>query len=181
MAHIELILGGARSGKSRYALHQGDEDSFHPKVFLATATAHDNEMARRIDRHRGERDPQWQTVEEPYGVLDALLKHSASPRGLLVLDCATLWISNLLCGVGGKKLTPPEIETLFEKLFRVLPELNVNLRIISNEVGLGIVPETSLGREFRDLQGRFNQSAASIAHQVVLLVAGIPVQIKRLN
>lgn len=176
--YIQLILGGARSGKSRYALHQGDEDSFHPKVFLATASAHDAEMAWRIKRHREERGAQWQTVEEPYEVLEALLKYSISPGGLLVLDCATLWISNLLCGIGGKNLTFPEIEALFKKFLRILPELKVNLRIVSNEVGLGIVPETALGREFRDLQGRFNQSVACIAHQVVLLVAGIPVPIK---
>jgi adenosylcobinamide kinase / adenosylcobinamide-phosphate guanylyltransferase len=177
-SHLQLILGGARSGKSQYALHQGNEDSFEPRIFLATATAQDAEMARRIELHRAERSSQWRTIEEPYYVMRALENCPQSSRGLIVMDCATLWISNLLCGMGGKSLSPLEIETLFEKFIRSLSELKSNLRIISNEVGLGIVPESPLGREFRDLQGRFNQSVASIASQVVLIVAGIPQKIK---
>lgn len=176
--HVQLILGGARSGKSRYALNQGDEASFEPKIFLATASAEDGEMAQRIERHRQERGPQWLTVEAPYHLLKTLEAQAQSMKGLVVLDCATLWISNLLCGVGGKKLTAPEIETLFENLFQIIPKLKGNLRIVSNEVGLGIVPDNSLGREFRDLQGRFNQSVASLADQVIFLTAGIPQKIK---
>ena len=176
--HLQLILGGARSGKSRYALHQGNEDSFDSKIFLATATALDGEMTRRIERHREERGFQWETIEEPYDILKVLETRAHLPGGLMVLDCATLWISNLLCGMGGKVLTPPEIETLFGQFLQVLPQLKGNLRIVSNEVGLGIVPENPLGREFRDLQGRFNQSVASIADQVILMVAGIPQKIK---
>jgi len=176
--HLQLILGGARSGKSRFALHPSDEGSFEPKILLATATAQDEEMTQRIRRHREERGSHWKTVEEPYDLLPVLETCADSNRGLVVLDCATLWISNLLCGVGGKKLSPMEIEKLFEQFFQVLPGLKGQLRIISNEVGLGIVPENSLGREFRDLQGRFNQSAASIADEVVFIVAGLPQKIK---
>lgn len=178
MTHLQLILGGARSGKSHYALNQGNEASLEPKIFLATASAQDAEMAQRIQRHQEERGPQWRTVEEPYEVLQALKENASLPAGLVVLDCATLWISNLLCGMGGKVLKPSEIELLFEKFMEALPDLKGNLRIVSNEVGLGIVPETTLGREFRDLQGRFNQRIASIADEVVLMVAGIPTQIK---
>lgn len=176
--HFQLILGGARSGKSRYALHQENEDSFEPKVFLATATAHDGEMARRIERHRGERGSQWKTIEEPYEVLKVLETYSTSSQGLIVMDCATLWISNLLCGMGGKVLKAAEIENLFAKFFQELSGMKGHLRIVSNEVGLGIIPESALGREFRDLQGRFNQSAASVADEVILTVAGIPRKIK---
>lgn len=177
-SHLQLILGGARSGKSHYALHQGNEDSFEPRIFLATATALDGEMARRIELHRAERGSQWRTIEEPYQVMKVLEDCSNLFQGLIVMDCATLWISNLLCGLGGKNLSSPEVETLFENFLGCISGLKVNLRIISNEVGLGIVPESPLGREFRDLQGRFNQSVASIAGQVVLMVAGIPQKIK---
>lgn len=177
-AHIQLILGGARSGKSHYALHQGDEKSFKSRIFLATARALDAEMRRRIQRHRRERGASWRTVEEPYDLIPALTTHARSPQGLVVLDCATLWISNLLCGVGGKGLSDRKTEWLLQKFFQTLPELKGRLRIVSNEVGLGVVPETRLGREFRDLQGHFNQSAALVADQVILMVAGLPQKIK---
>ncbi len=176
--HMQLILGGARSGKSRFALHQGNENTFEPKIFLATATALDPEMTQRIQRHQAERGPQWKTVEEPYGLPKALETCDDSPRGLMVVDCATLWISNLLCGVGGKKLSSAEIEELFEQFLAQLPRLKGSLRIISNEVGLGIVPENELTRQFRDLQGRFNQSAAAVADEVFFIVAGIPQKMK---
>ncbi|SRR5579871_1351182 len=176
--HLQLILGGARSGKSRFALNQGNEKDFEPRIFLATATALDPEMTRRIRHHQEERGSQWKTVEEPYGLLAALEACPHSPRGLVVVDCATLWISNLLCGVGGKKLSPVEIEKLFEQFLGEAPRLKGCLRIISNEVGLGIVPENELSRQFRDLQGRFNQSAAAVADEVFLIVAGIPQKIK---
>ena len=177
-AHLQLILGGARSGKSHYALHQGDEKSFKSRTFLATAQALDPEMTRRIQRHRRERGASWRTVEEPYDLIRALKTHARSPQGLVVLDCATLWISNLLCGVGGKGLSARKIELLLNKFFQTLQESKGYLRIVSNEVGLGVVPETSLGREFRDLQGRFNQSAALVADQVIFMVAGLPQKIK---
>lgn len=176
--HLQLILGGARSGKSYYALHQGNEDGFEPKIFLATATAQDEEMARRIGHHRMERGFQWETIEEPYDIVKVLEARSTSSQGLMVMDCATLWISNLLCGMGGKALKAPEIEDFFGKLLRGISGAKGQLRIISNEVGLGIVPESALGREFRDLQGRFNQLVASIADEVILMVAGIPQKIK---
>lgn len=177
-AHLQLILGGARSGKSHFALHQGDEKSFKSRTFLATARALDPEMARRIRRHRKERGVSWRTVEEPYDLIRAFRTHAQSPQGLVVLDCATLWISNLMCGVGGEALSGRKIELLLKKFFQTLPKWKGHLRIVSNEVGLGVVPETRLGREFRDLQGRFNQSAALVADQVILMVAGLPQKIK---
>lgn len=176
--HLQLILGGARSGKSHFALNQGDENAFNSRIYLATASAGDEEMKSRIERHRAQRNPQWRTLEEPYDLLGALESCAVSLGGLVVVDCATLWISNLLCGVGGKSLPAAEIETLFNNLMKALPQWKGSLRIVSNEVGLGIVPENPLGREFRDLQGRFNQSMASVATQVILMVAGLPQKIK---
>ena len=179
MSHfLQLILGGARSGKSRFALNQGDENSFDPKIYLATASAQDGEMSRRIELHKAQRGLQWKTVEAPYDLIQALESCAISPKGLVVLDCATLWISNLLCGIGGPKLSATQVERVFEKLFRTLPQWSGNIRVVSNEVGLGIVPDNPLAREFRDLQGRFNQSLAAIASQVILMVAGLPQKIK---
>jgi adenosylcobinamide kinase/adenosylcobinamide-phosphate guanylyltransferase len=175
---LQLILGGARSGKSRYALNQGDEGSFEPRLFLATASPGDGEMQNRIHRHREERGPLWRTLEEPYHLAEALRSSAAHDRGLVIVDCATLWISNLLCGIGGKALPPSKIESEFKKFTGVFSQIKGNLRIISNEVGLGIVPDNLLSRQFRDLQGIFNQSVASIASQVILLTAGIPQKIK---
>jgi adenosylcobinamide kinase/adenosylcobinamide-phosphate guanylyltransferase len=177
-AHVQLILGGARSGKSRFALNQGDENRFEPRIFLATASPGDEEMRQRIQRHRSERKSDWQTLEEPYQLVEALGGSAIHGKGLVVVDCATLWISNLLCGMGGKIKSIAEIENEFEKFVQIIPQLSGNLRVISNEVGLGIVPDNLLSRQFRDLQGTFNQSAASIANQVILLTAGIPQKIK---
>src|SRR5277367_5830091 len=103
--HIQLILGGARSGKSRFALDQGDEPFFGPLLFLATASAGDDEMKQRIEHHRMGRDKKWQTIEEPYHLVETLRREAVHDKGLLVLDCTTLWISNLLCGMGGKPLS----------------------------------------------------------------------------
>ncbi len=177
-ASLQLILGGARSGKSHFALSQGNENLFEPRIFLATATPEDKEMRLRIQRHQSERGSDWQTLEEPYQLLEALGRAAIHEKGLVVVDCATLWISNMLCGMGGKAKPVSEIENEFERLFQKLPLLKGNLRFISNEVGLGIVPDNLLSRQFRDLQGRFNQSIASIANQVILLTAGISQKIK---
>jgi adenosylcobinamide kinase/adenosylcobinamide-phosphate guanylyltransferase len=177
-AFIQMILGGARSGKSRYALHQGNEETFQPKIFLATALPGDAEMKTRIESHQRERGPEWTTREEPYRLLEALQDCAREERGLVVLDCSTLWISNLLCGMGGNKLTPSEIEELMGSFFQALPSMKGSLRIVSNEVGLGLVPENPLGREFRDLQGRFNQTLGALADEVILTVAGLPLKIR---
>jgi adenosylcobinamide kinase/adenosylcobinamide-phosphate guanylyltransferase len=175
---LQFILGGARSGKSRYALNQGDELTYERRIFLATAFAGDEEMKSRIKRHQAERGDQWTTLEEPYHLVGALEKSSSGENNLLVVDCATLWISNLLCGMGGKELSISEIEKEFEKLIKILPRQKGRIRIVSNEVGLGLVPDNSLGRQFRDLQGQFNQSLAALANQVILMTAGLPQKIK---
>jgi len=177
-ARLQLILGGAKSGKSHFALHQGNEDGFDPKTFLATASADDQEMKQRIERHKMQRGPEWHTLEEPYFLADSLRKNAVHPKGLVIVDCATLWISNLLCGKGGKVLTDPEIEKEFETLLKILPGTKGRVRFVSNEVGGGIVPDNALARRFRDLQGQLNLSLAGIADQVVLMTAGLPQKIK---
>ena len=177
-SYLQLILGGARSGKSRYALHQGGELAFESHFFLATAFAGDEEMKQRITQHQSERDSCWRTLEEPYHLVTAWGRLETGPKSLMVMDCATLWISNLLCGMGGKALSPSGVEKEFEALFELLSRLNGEVRIVSNEVGLGIVPDNPLSRQFRDLQGKFNQNLAGLANQVILMTAGIPQKIK---
>jgi adenosylcobinamide kinase/adenosylcobinamide-phosphate guanylyltransferase len=176
--HLQLILGGARSGKSRYALTQGDESSFGARFFLATASAGDEEMRVRIERHRAQRGPEWSTLEEPYRLSAAVEKIGLQEDQLLVIDCATLWISNLLCGMGGKTVPPSEASELFETLFQMLNRQKGSIRVVSNEVGLGVVPENPLARAFRDLQGEFNRSLAALAGQVILMTAGLPQRLK---
>jgi adenosylcobinamide kinase/adenosylcobinamide-phosphate guanylyltransferase len=175
---IQLILGGARSGKSSFALAQGNEKDFDPRVFLATASAGDEEMRDRIQRHRSQRDGSWTTVEEPYRLTETLIRTATQEKGLVVVDCVTLWISNLFCGMGGKALTVLEAETQVDLFFRSLSSLKGHLRIVSNEVGLGIVPEHPLGRQFRDLQGFFNQRMAKTSQEVFLITAGIAQKLK---
>ena len=177
-SNLQLILGGARSGKSRYALNQGGESSYGSRIFLATATAADEEMKDRIEHHRVQRGPEWKTIEEPYRLADKLEEIGLQENQLLVIDCATLWISNLLCGMGGKALSPSEARKEFETLFQMLKRQKGGVRIVSNEVGLGVVPDNPLARVFQDLQGEFNQSLAAIAGQVILMTAGLPQKIK---
>ncbi|MGH9320867.1 MAG: bifunctional adenosylcobinamide kinase/adenosylcobinamide-phosphate guanylyltransferase [Vicinamibacteria bacterium] len=176
---LTLILGGARSGKSRYAGSLCDgEDAV---VFIATApptdAEHDPEMASRISRHRAERPAHWVTIEATLDVAAAV--RSAEPSGSVVLvDCVTLWLSNLLYQHRGLARDAREARILED--VGALAEAAHDRRVIavSNEVGEGIVPETPLSREFRDLQGQANQMLARSASRVVLLVAGIPLSLK---
>jgi len=177
-SNLQLILGGARSGKSSYAIAQGDEGNYQGLHFLATASPGDEEMKMRIKRHRTERDPRWKVVEEPYHLPSVLEKSPREGKNLIVVDCATLWISNLLCGMGGKALPPPGIEKEFEKFIKILKQHSGDIRIVSNEVGLGVVPDNALARQFQDLQGTLNKSLAVIATKVIFMTAGLPLKIK---
>jgi adenosylcobinamide kinase/adenosylcobinamide-phosphate guanylyltransferase len=165
---IELILGGARSGKStlaeQYALNSGRDI-----VYLATATVGDEEMARRIEQHRHRRPAHWRTVEEPLH-LAGRLQAEAAPGRLILVDCLTLWLTNLLLG--------PGLEPEVTKLIKTLPTLEGRILLVSNEVGWGIVPENALARQFRDEQGRLNQRVAAIATDVTLVAAGLPLCLK---
>lgn len=160
---IELVIGGARSGKSRHAERQARESGM-PVVYIATASAGDAEMAVRIAHHRAQRPSDWRTVEVPMGLAEALGREAAADTCLLV-DCLTLWLSNVLLG---------EHEDEIAALLRALPTLPGRIILVSNEVGSGIVPENALARRFRDEQGRLNQQVAALADRVTLVTAGLP-------
>ena len=162
-----LVLGGARSGKSRFAegLAAGVAGD---KAYLATAQAGDEEMAARIAAHRRRRGPEWATVETPVALVEAL---EATAASFVLIDCVTLWISNLL--LGGIEIAP-QIERLAEAL-RTRPGTVV---VVSNEVGLGIVPDNALARRFRDEAGLANQRLAQACDEVVFLAAGLPIRLK---
>ncbi len=174
---LTLVLGGARSGKSRYAQSLAAAAG-GPVLFVATAAPvsadEDHEMAARIARHRADRPRHWKTLEAPLEVVAAV----RSAEGVVLVDCVTLWISNLLYQHRGLERGCREKEILdeVESLAAVLREREAFA--VSNEVGEGIVPETPLAREFRDLQGQANQILAREASRVVLLVAGIPLTLK---
>lgn len=168
-AMLTLITGGARSGKSARAqfLAEGQPGEL---VYLATAQAFDEEMSDRIARHRADRGPRWRTVECPIDLPDAIAREMGEGRVLLI-DCLTLWTSNLLLGehdfsVASQRL----IETLVTASFPVI--------LVSNEVGMGIVPDNALARRFRDMAGRLNQEVAAIADHAELVVAGLCIPIK---
>jgi adenosylcobinamide kinase/adenosylcobinamide-phosphate guanylyltransferase len=165
-----LVLGGARSGKSVFA-EQLVEASGLERVYLATATAEDDEMRSRIAHHRERRGEGWITVEEPLALVDALTREATRGRAVLV-DCLTLWLSNLM--FSGRD---PDVEA--RRLTRFLGVARYPIIFVSNEVGLGLVPETPLGRNFRDAQGRLNQIIAAAVPDVVFIAAGLPLWLKR--
>lgn len=169
MAHVTLVLGGARSGKSRYA--EGlVTASPRPWVYVATAEARDEEMAERIGHHRERRGPDWRTVEEPLDLANGVAG-ACQGGGTLLVDCLTLWVSNLI-GAGR------DVHEASERLVQTLGEFSGRVVIVSNEVGLGIVPANALAREFRDEAGRLNQMIAEVADEVVFMVAGLPMRVK---
>ncbi|WP_210496825.1 bifunctional adenosylcobinamide kinase/adenosylcobinamide-phosphate guanylyltransferase [Microvirga antarctica] len=164
-----LILGGARSGKSRVA-QQIAEAASAERVFIATAQAFDDEMRDRIARHQADRDIHWRTREASLDLADAILAEAAPGRAVLV-DCLTLWLSNVILA---ERDPGPETERLVDAVSSAAGPLV----LVSNEVGQGIVPATALGRLFRDAQGRLNQRIAETAQAVVLVTAGIPRMVK---
>lgn len=168
---VDFVLGGARSGKSRLAQQRAENSGLAP-VLVATATAGDDEMADRIARHRAERDARWQTVEEPLD-LAGRLATEARPGRILVVDCLTLWLTNVMFAPDG---LDPDREG--EGLAATLSGLAGPVLLVSNEVGLGIVPDNRLARTFRDHQGRLNQRIAAVADRVTFVVAGLPLVLK---
>jgi adenosylcobinamide kinase/adenosylcobinamide-phosphate guanylyltransferase len=163
-----LILGGARSGKSRYA-ERLVENAASRGTYCATAEAGDAEMAARIAAHRARRGPFWRTVEAPLALASTIA--AAGPEGPVLVDCLTLWLSNLL--MAGRQ---PDAEA--GVLCRALHEAVGPVVLVSNEVGMGLVPETPLGRHFRDAAGRLNQEIAALADRVVFIAAGLPLVLK---
>lgn len=169
---IILITGGTRSGKSKYAEQRAGELG-ERRLYVATAEAKDQEMAQRIAEHRQRRGNRWVTVEEPVDLAAALAARHGQTDCALV-DCLTLWLSNLLIGYDGKYA-----ENKVEELVTTLPRLDFHVVLVTNEVGWGIVPDNALARQFRDLAGWANQRIAVAANEVVLTVAGIPMIVKK--
>lgn len=168
----ELVLGGARSGKSRYAQAQAAASGLAVS-YVATAQALDAEMAARIERHRAERPAGWDLVEAPLALVAALEAHAAPGRCLLV-DCLTLWLSNLLLADAAGARLADETAALLD----ALPRLPGRLVLVSNEVGQGIVPDNALARRFRDEAGWLHQALAARCARVTLVVAGLPLSLK---
>lgn len=168
---ILFVLGGARSGKSGWALRYA-ETHFRSAVYVATAEVRDEEMAERVRLHRQARGSGWRLIEEPLNLHLAIERAQTLGEGILV-DCLTLWLSNLLLQKGEEAV--PEHEAAF---FRALENTTRPVLLVANEVGMGIVPEHPLGRLFRDLAGFVNQRVAARADSVVLTVAGLPLVLK---
>lgn len=166
---VTLVLGGVRSGKSRHG-EALVESQPGPCIYIATAEAHDQEMAARIAAHRAGRGARWRTNEAPLD-LAAALEQAAGPEQAVLVDCLTLWLSNLL-GAGR------DVEAEFARLLAILPGLAGPVVFVSNEVGQGIVPENALARAFIDHAGRLHQALAAAAQSVVLMTAGLPLQLK---
>ncbi|HET8578455.1 MAG TPA: bifunctional adenosylcobinamide kinase/adenosylcobinamide-phosphate guanylyltransferase [Methylomirabilota bacterium] len=170
-----LILGGARSGKSRYALAEATSER-RRTAFLATARAQDGDMAARIARHRGERPDSWTTLEEPHDLV-AACRRLAIRHDLILIDCLTLWVSNLL----ERGDSDEAVLAAADDLAKLIGERTVSLILVSNEVGAGVHPPTEIGLRFRDLLGMVNQRVAAAAERVTLMVAGLPVVVKTLS
>ena len=166
-----LILGGARSGKSALAERLAAQSGLDV-VYLATSTAGDAEMTARIAHHRARRPDTWSLVEEPTALADALARTARHDRCVLV-DCLTLWLSNLLCAADENLFTRQHGEFL-----AILPKLPGDVILVSNEVGQGIVPLGELSRRFVDEAGRLHQAVAAACDRVVLTVAGLPLPLK---
>jgi len=172
MAKVVFITGGARSGKSRLAESLA-EGFGTPLCYIATGEARDEEMAVRIAAHRARRGNGWQTVEEPIRLMEALKAAEGRFQAVLV-DCVTLWLTNLLLSHEYADRALAEVQALAA----LLPELTIPIVLVSNEVGMGIVPDNSLARSFRDLAGTANQTLAAAADEVYVTFSGIPLKLK---
>ena len=172
MSRITFVTGGSRSGKSRYALELALRDS--PRAFIATAVAFDQEMKDRIAAHQAERGDTFQVVEEPLNLVEAVTGLPPSTK-LALIDCLTVWVGNLMHEHGNHCETYPEMQSFLE--MRDNPP--IDLVIVANEVGMGIIPENAMSRRFRDLAGALNQTIARKADTVAFVVSGIPMTIKQ--
>ncbi len=167
MGHVTLILGGARSGKSARALGLASDP---PHIFIATAEALDDEMAERIRLHKSERGPDWGLAEAPLDLAGSVRENAADGTTLLI-DCLTLWLSNLMHH-------ERDVGRETEALLAVLGEAPGRSVLVSNEIGMGLAPMNALGRDFRDAQGRLNQQVAAAADRVEFVAAGLPLVLK---
>lgn len=164
-----LVIGGARSGKSRYAQSRAEAMAGR-HIFIATAEAWDDEMRARIARHRDDRDARWTTVDAPTDLPAAIAAHDR-PDAILLVDCLTLWLSNLM-------LADADLDAATADLAAALDGHSGQIILVANEVGWGIVPDNALARRFRDAAGRLNQNMAAACDAVVLVAAGLPLSLK---
>ncbi|MGK2909546.1 MAG: bifunctional adenosylcobinamide kinase/adenosylcobinamide-phosphate guanylyltransferase [Sphingobium sp.] len=169
MSRHLLVLGGARSGKSRYAQAQAEILSGE-LVYVATAQAFDQEMRERIALHRADRGPRWSTVEAPLELAEAIAAN-CTPETVLLVDCLTLWTSNLM-------LAERDTAIATAGLLRAVTGAPGRIILVANEVGLGIVPDNALARRFRDAAGRMNQEIAAVVDEAVMIIAGLPLVLK---
>lgn len=171
MKTVTLLTGGGRSGKSRYALELAQP--YACRTFIATAVAFDNEMSDRIARHREERASQFATLEEPVHLADALRR---LPPGtdVAVIDCITVWLGNLMYHDESVQPDSPSITALLD----ALKDPPCDVILVTNEVGLGIIPDNAMARRFRDLAGSVNQRLAAVANRVIFMVSGLPLVLK---
>lgn len=173
MKETVFVIGGCRSGKSRHALETADRFVGKEQIFVATCIPYDDEMKHRVNKHRQERSRQWVTVEAPTRLPEAIIENSAHASVILV-DCLTLWINNLLMASDDTEKVLKQIGMLIQ----AIETASCPVVLVSNEVGAGIVPENKLARQFRDLVGTANQAVAGHVDRVVWMVAGLPVTIK---
>ena len=167
-----MIIGGCRSGKSGHALHLADPLAEN-KIFMATCVPRNKEMKQRVLHHQKQRNPNWKTLEVPIFLSEAIRENSG-PGHVILVDCLTLWINNLLL----EKYDPENIDRNIQKLVQSLEKTECPVILVSNEVGTGIVPENRLARLFRDVAGFANQKIGASVDRVIWMVAGIPVEIK---
>ncbi len=173
MNEIIFIIGGCRSGKSTYALQTAEMVPAERKIFIATCVPQDDEMMQRVARHQKERSQTWVTIEAPLDLPGAISENSPKADVVLV-DCLTLWVSNLLMEIGNEK----KIEDTISQLIKAIEKATCPIVLVSNEVGSGIVPENKLARQYRDIIGLANQAVARTAGKVIWMVAGIPITVK---
>lgn len=171
-----LILGGARSGKSAHGERLAAESGLEV-VYIATAQVHDAEFGLRIAHHQARRPSHWKLVEEPFFLADTL-RHHAAPQRCLMVDCLTLWLAQWIC----PDCNPPQDKTWeseLQSLLDILPSLPGEIILVSNEVGMGIVPLGEINRRFQDEQGRLNQAVARLCDNAIFMAAGLPLVLKK--
>ena len=166
-----LILGGARSGKSSYAENLAKESGLEV-IYLATANALDDETVKRVEKHKSDRPIEWKTIEEPLQLASCLLQHS-TPGKIILVDCLTMWLNNLLM-----LENPEQLEKERDDFLDCIPKLEGKVIFVSNEVGMGIIPLGELTRKFVDESGRLHQQVGKLVEKVTLIVAGIPMIVK---
>ncbi|PKO45227.1 MAG: bifunctional adenosylcobinamide kinase/adenosylcobinamide-phosphate guanylyltransferase [Betaproteobacteria bacterium HGW-Betaproteobacteria-22] len=175
MNNIHLILGGARSGKSAFA-EKLAMDSALPVTYIATAQVYDKEFGRRVEHHKIRRPAHWKTIEQPFNLGESLTTHAKTGECVIV-DCLTLWLAQCICPDCER---PDHLswESERQALLRALPSLQGCVLLVSNEVGMGIVPLGEINRQFQDEQGRLNQAIAQLASKVSFVAAGLPLTLK---